>query len=113
MSDVSRDGKPDALVALSCEGSASDIPDQLRAFDGASDPRHPRLLGTLLSTKDGIDESGLHIQSIIAGSGRVIVTSSGHGVIDPSSPPQNVVVVDAFDWTTAGFSRSVDRVVHG
>lgn len=50
--DITGDGVIDAVAALSCTTSTSSNPLEIAAFDGASDPAHPRSLGVLVPFDD-------------------------------------------------------------
>jgi hypothetical protein len=50
--DFTGDGVNDAVVSLTCSTTTSSNPVQVAAFDGASEPVHPRLVGVLLSDRD-------------------------------------------------------------
>jgi len=109
--DVTRDGKEEVFVAVSCVASTSSWPDRLEVFDGASDPAHPRRIATLLDYHDGTDERGLRMgrnfgipQSITISGQTVVVVSLGYASSDPDCCPSQKVT-DTFTWNGSGFTR--------
>jgi hypothetical protein len=108
--DVTGDGKPEAFVAVACVPVTSSWPEQLKVFDGASDPSKPRRIATLLGYDDGTDGRGLRIASITVTGRNVVVKSLGYHPDDPNAAAPRYHVQDSFTWDGDHFVRGPRKV---
>jgi hypothetical protein len=95
--DVTGDGSPDAVVALTCATNNGSHPDQVGVFDGASNPASPRRIAVLIPA-----EAGIRVRQIAAAGGRVTVTGSKLAAHDPMGCP-SVRVRRSFTWSGTRF----------
>jgi hypothetical protein len=74
--DFTGDGVNDAVVSLTCSTTTSSNPVQVAAFDGASEPAHPRLIGVLLSDRD----PALYVEHVQLAVTANTIRLSGNGI---------------------------------
>lgn len=73
--DITGDGVSDAVVSLTCSTSTSSNPIQVEAFDGRSNPAHPRAIGVLIEAQDP-----MYVEKAEITIARPDVTVMGHAV---------------------------------
>lgn len=100
--DVTGDTLPEAFVTYACQVATSSAPQQLEVFDGASDPEHPRRMGTLVKQSDGVDERGLRLRRLSFDGQTVTVDASAFGS-DTANCCPNLRVVQRFRWNGSAF----------
>ncbi|MEV5535959.1 hypothetical protein AB0L13_03815 [Saccharopolyspora shandongensis] len=108
--DVTGDGRKDALLTVACDlGNTIGI-GEVRVYDGASDPRNPRLLQVLLRGDQGELGTGLRPDLLAVIDGELWVASLTWRDDDARKRP-SVRQVDRFRWLPNGAFQHVGRSV--
>ncbi|MGH3887831.1 MAG: hypothetical protein ACRDSZ_14925 [Pseudonocardiaceae bacterium] len=109
--DITRDGVPEVLITQNCYGRGSPMPDVVHIFDGRSTASTPKLLGEIISAKDGLDERGLRVDRMLVINGRLRIQSEIYRPADPDDHP-SIFVADVFDWDGARIVRTEERMCY-
>ena len=102
--DVTGDGHPDLVVALTCEGGAVAAPDTVMLYDGRSLDK-PNSIGSIISEADAFTASGVVVDEIIISGRRIYISSTG---IAEALQSRNVI--DIFDWRGGKLLRVHERM---
>jgi hypothetical protein len=107
--DVTGDGRPDAIVAVSCIPVTSSWAQKVEVFDGSSDPANPKEIAILLDYSDGTDERGLREAVSQVFGNTIFISSLGYRPQDANAGT-SLQVMDTFTWNGHGFVRGVRSV---
>ncbi|MEV0083353.1 hypothetical protein [Saccharopolyspora sp. NPDC050642] len=100
--DLTGDGRPEAVLAVSCDLAYGTHLREVQVYDGGSPPDSPRLIQALLGDDPGPQGTGLAPAAVTLSGDELTVQSWSRPPGDPQGEP-NLLVTDGFRWQDGDF----------
>ncbi|TDD41919.1 hypothetical protein [Saccharopolyspora elongata] len=100
--DLTGDGLPEAVLAVSCDLADGTSLREVQVYDGGSPPDSPRLIQALLGDDPGPQGTGLAPATVTLSGDELTVQSWSRPPGDPQGEP-NLLVTDGFRWQDGNF----------